>query len=214
MIIKLAKAYVATEDWGKAITAYETALAADPTNAQIAYDLGKAYAEIENYKKAMATYQKAINLPGNKPIWTYELGLMYFESNDFPTAITLIQQAAEKGLPKDLTYYENLGMAQLGTKDFEKGIETLGEVLKKKPNDVQILDQIAQSYFQHGKWDKAIAGWDKVMIADDKNYKALYMTGMAYQRKGDIARGRSICDQAIAADPSLARLKQEKFNFQ
>jgi hypothetical protein len=36
------------------------------------------------------------------------------------------------------------------------------------------------------------------------------MIGMCYQKKGDKSKGAQLCDQAIAMDPSLARLKQQK----
>ena len=36
------------------------------------------------------------------------------------------------------------------------------------------------------------------------------MIGMAYQKKGDTDKGRMLCDKAIAMDPALKNLKQEK----
>jgi hypothetical protein len=35
------------------------------------------------------------------------------------------------------------------------------------------------------------------------------MIGMAYQKKGDTQKGKAICDNAIAQDPSLKNYRQE-----
>jgi hypothetical protein len=36
------------------------------------------------------------------------------------------------------------------------------------------------------------------------------MTGLAYQKKGDMAKGTQLCEQAIKLDPSLKNFRQEK----
>jgi hypothetical protein len=39
------------------------------------------------------------------------------------------------------------------------------------------------------------------------------MTGVAFQKKGDKARGIELCEKAIQMDPNLAQLKSQKFAF-
>jgi len=45
---------------------------------------------------------------------------------------------------------------------------------------------------------------------DAKNAEAMYMEGMCFQKKGEKQKGQAICDKAIALDPSLQNLKQQK----
>jgi Tfp pilus assembly protein PilF len=49
-----------------------------------------------------------------------------------------------------------------------------------------------------------------LLAIDNKSARSLYMIGLAYQKKGDVAKGQELCDKAIAMDPSLAKLKEQK----
>ena len=100
-------------------------------------------------------------------------------------------------------YYQGLGL-------LDKCIELLKKVLEKKPADLELLNTIADIHYKIGKYQEAMDYWDKIIGYDKQNAKALYMIGMCYQKKGDKSKGAQLCDQAIAMDPSLARLKQQK----
>jgi tetratricopeptide (TPR) repeat protein len=83
-------------------------------------------------------------------------------------------------------------------------------VLDKKPGDLVLLYSVADVYYHMKKYDEAIDYWDKILYFDKENSKSLYMIGMAYQKKGETGKGRELCDKAIAMDPSLKNLKQER----
>lgn len=211
--LKLGKAYLEQEDVGKANAALLNAVRLDPKDAETYYQLAMCQEETNNYKKAISYFEQAIALQPEKYIWIYELGTLYFSNNENEKAIAAYEKAAAAGQPRDMNFLNNLGFAQLGTKDYEKGIATLNEVLVKKPGDVEVLYAMAQAHYQHGKFDKAMQLWEKVIAEDDTNFRAMYMMGMCYQRNGNITKGREICDRAIAGDPSLSKMKQEKFSF-
>ena len=86
----------------------------------------------------------------------------------------------------------------------------LQQVLKKKPQDQELLYNIADAYYRNGKYEDAITYWDQVLAIDKANARSLYMIGMAYQKKGDNGKGIQLCDRAIQMDPSLKSLKTEK----
>ena len=211
--MRLAKTFLETEDYGKAIIAFESVLKRNPANGEAAYELARCYVESNNYKKAMPLYLQAINSSPTKHMYVYELAMIYFGLGDYTNAIAGFEKAASLGMPKDLAYLENLGMAQLNTKDFKTGIATLEALLLKKPNDPDVTYLIAQAWYKNQKYEKAREMWEKVIAIDETNYRALYMIGMTLQKTGKIAKGREICDRAIFLDPSLAKMKQEKFNF-
>lgn len=211
--MRLGKAFIQTEDYGKANVAFMAALQKNPANGEASYQLAQSFAESNNYKKAIPYYQQAIASQPTKYMWVYELGMLYFGQANYENAIAYFEKAASLGMPKDLAYMENLGLAQINTKDYKKGIATLEELLVKKPDDPTIIYLMGQAYYQHEKYDKAREMWEKVFALDETNYRALYMTGMAWQKSGKIGKGREICDRAISLDPSLAKMKQEKFSF-
>jgi tetratricopeptide (TPR) repeat protein len=121
-----------------------------------------------------------------------------------------ILEAGEKGYKRDNDYLENLGIAYLNVGDLDQGVAILGEILKKKPSDLNILNMVAEAYYYKGKYQLAIDYWDQVLFYDKTNASSLYMIGLSYQKKGEKAKGIALCDKAIEMDPGLASLKQKK----
>ena len=73
-----------------------------------------------------------------------------------------------------------------------------------------MLYNIADAYYQTGKYQEAIDYWDKILQADKQNASALYMIGLSYQKKGEKEKGEQLCEKAMQMDPSLKKLKEEK----
>ena len=73
--------------------------------------------------------------------------------------------------------------------------------------------QVAQAYFKVEKFQQAADTYYKVYENDPSNGRALFMTGVAYQKKGDKNKGIAFCEQAIRMDPELAQMKTAKSIF-
>lgn len=198
------------ENYGDALKYLTAASKEDPKNAEIPYMIGRSYADMLNYTLAIPFYQKAIELDGSKYGWIYELGLICYAQNDNKNALKYIQEAGDKGYPKDNGYMQNLGIAYIDAGNFDAGIVVLTELLKKRPSDMNLLDMVAQAYYENKKYDDAMNYWDTVLGYDKTNASALYMIGMCYLKKGDKSKGTQLCDKAIEMDPSLAVYKQKK----
>jgi tetratricopeptide (TPR) repeat protein len=198
------------DNYGEAIKTLQDAAKEDPSNAEIPYMIAHSYADMMNYRQAIPYFEKAIALNPTQSYWIYELGLICYAMHDDKNALKYILMAGEKGYKKDNDYLENLGIAYLNVGDLEQGVAILGEILKRKPSDLNILNMVAEAYYYKGKYQLAIDYWDQVMYYDKNNASALYMIGMSYQKKGDKEKGQFLCDKAIELDPSLASLKQKK----
>jgi Tfp pilus assembly protein PilF len=188
------------------------AIKEDPSDLDAIVLLGRVYIEVSDYSSAISVYRQALLLNENNNQLLYEYALLHSSLRKEKEAVMYFELAVEKGFKPDLGYYENLGMAYLSF-DIEKGIEILNKVLEKKPKDAEILYQIAQAYYKSKSYLKAATAFYRVYENDNKNAKALYMTGIAYQKKGDKALGNSLCEQAISIDPTLAESKQLKVAF-
>jgi len=202
--------FLQEENYGAVVQLLEQQLAKGNKDPQLFYQLGKTYVELSNYKKAVGFYEEAINRDTTQSRWVYELAMVCFAVPDDAKAVAYFELAALRGYPKSNDYLENLGMAYLNSKKPEKGIAILQDLLKRKPGDIQLLNVVAEACYRSERFQEAIDTWDQVMLHDPKNAKALYMIGMSYQKKGDKAKGVQLCDQAIALDPTLKNLKQEK----
>ncbi|RYY57045.1 MAG: tetratricopeptide repeat protein [Chitinophagaceae bacterium] len=204
------KVHYEQENYGEAIKYLTAAGKEDPANAEAPYMIARSYADMLNYKQCIPFFQKAIELDASKNNWMYELGLIYYAIHEDKQALKYILMAGEKGYKKDNEYLENLGIAYLNSGNLEEGVKILGEILKKRPSDLNVLNMVAEAYYYKGKYQQAMDYWDQVLVYDMQNASAVYMIGMCYQKKGDKDKGQQLCDKAIQMDPSLAALKQKK----
>jgi tetratricopeptide (TPR) repeat protein len=206
----LGKVYFEQEDYGNAIKNLTTATTEDPGNADVQFMLGRCYMNMQNYKQAVPFYEKAIQMDSTKTEWMFELGIMCNAMYDNKNSLKYILLAGEKGYRKDNIYLENLGIAYLEDGQFELGISTLTDLLKRRPSDINILYMIAEAYYDKKNYDQAINYWDMVLQNDKNHAKSLYMIGICFQKKGDKSKGQGLCDRAIQMDPSLAALKSKQ----
>lgn len=206
----IGRAYYEQDDLGKCIQFLEAAAKEDPANAEIPHTLATAYTNMQNFKLAIPHFQKAISLQPNNNRLLYELALVYYGMNDNQNALKYMLEAGEKGYRKDNEYLQNLATAYMNAGKFNEGLDVMKSVLEKRPTDLGLLDMIAETCYDAGKYDEAINYYNKILALDEKKAEALYMMGMAYQKKGQVDNGRKLCDKAIAMDPSLSNLKQEK----
>lgn len=206
----IGRSYYETDDLGNGIKFLETALKEEPGNAQIPHLLATAYTNMQNFKQAIPYFQKAITLePGNNR-FIYEMALAYYGMSDDQNALKYLLEAGEKGYKKDTEYMQNLTTALMNAGKFSEGLEMMKQTLAKRPTDIGLIDMIAEACYDAGKYDDAINFYNKILLIDEKKAEALYMMGMAYQKKGQVEKGRALCDKAIAMDPKLSSLKQEK----
>lgn len=205
----LGKSYYELEDYGHAFSYLPTAATEDPKNAEIPYLIARAYVDMNNYKPAISYFQKAIALDSSNVQWIYECALVYATIYDDVSAIKYYDIAASKGYKKDNDFYENLADSYIASGQASRGLQILQELVVKKPADLELLNSLGFTNYKLKKYDAAIEYWDRILSYDKQNGRALYMIGMAYQKKGDTQKGKELCEKAIAIDPSLKNLKQE-----
>jgi len=198
------------EDYGKAEKYLKLALAKNDKDAEANYTLGLTYLELENNKGAIEEYQKAIALEPTKNLWIYELGLICYNQNDYKSALKYFDMASNNGYNKTNDFFENYGFAQIYTGDSENGIKTLGIVLERKPNNTELLNNIAHAMYDTKKYNEALDYFKKLLDLNPKDAPSLFMAGLTLQKLGQKEKGQKICDNAIAMDPSLTMYRQKK----
>ncbi|HEY0732683.1 MAG TPA: CDC27 family protein [Chitinophagaceae bacterium] len=205
----IGKAHYETENYGEAIKFLNIAAQEEPANAEVPYMIARAYADMMNYKQAIPQFEKSLQLQPDNNRLMYEMGLIYYAMHDDKNSLKYILMAAEKGYKRDNEYLENLAIAYLNNKQWDKGLEILTEALNRRPSDINLLNMVAEANYDAAKYDAAIEYWDRILALDKTNAPALFMIGMSYQKKGEKQKGMALCDKAIEMDPSLARNKQK-----
>lgn len=208
----IGKSFYELENYGQSQKFLNETLAENPRKVEAVTLLGKVLIELSDYRQAIAVYNKTLQLDPDNNQLIYELALLYSTMNNDKEAVKYFELAAQKGYKTDLDYYENLGLAYLDN-DLNKGVKTLAKVLESKPDNPEILFQIAQAYYKVEKFQDAADTYYKVYQSNPANSRALYMTGVAYQKNGDKNKGVDFCEKAIRMDPTLAQLKSQKFSF-
>lgn len=206
----IGRSYYEMDDLGKAIPLLDVAANAEPKNADIPHLLAIAYTNMQNFKQAIPYFQKATSLEPTNARFVYEMALAYYGMNDDQNALKYMLEAGEKGYKMDNEYLQNLSTALMNAGKFEQGLAMMKQTLAKRPTDIGLMDMIAEACYDAGKHDEAINFYTKILEVDSKKADALYMMGMAYQKKGQAENGRLLCEKAIAMDPSLRNLKQDK----
>lgn len=204
----LGMSYYNLEDYGKAEKYLKEAMAKNTQDAYAAYTLGKTYLELEDEKSAIVQFQKAIELEPQSQ-WMYELGLVFYNQNDYKSALKYFEMAANKGYNKSNDFYENYGFAQLYSGDTENGIKTLNIVLERKPNNKELMNNIAYAMYGTKKYNEALDYFKKLLDINPKDATTLYMAGLTFQKLGQKEKGQKICDNAIELDPSLKKYRQK-----
>lgn len=198
------------EDYGKAMDHLQKAIIKNSKDAQAYYTLGRTYLELENEKDAISSYKHALEIDSSKYQWKYELGLIYYNKDDYKNALLYFDAASHSGLNKNNDYYENYGFAQVYNGDAKGGMATLELLIKRKPNNTELLKNIASAMHTTKRYEAAIIYYEKLLTINPKDASSLFMAGMTFQKMGQKAKGEKLCDKAIEMDPSLAKNRQKK----
>jgi tetratricopeptide (TPR) repeat protein len=205
----IAKSYHKLEDYKNSSTYLKAAAIDDPKNADIPYTMANIWQNSNNAQRAIDMYEVAISLDTSKAAWILELAEIHNQMGNFNKATECYERALAKGTTSDLSLQTTIGLAYLNGGEYKKGVEVLEKVIIKKPMDRGLYTDMAYAFYEAKKYSDAIKWWDEVLKIDKNDYKTLYMIGVAFQKDGQDAKGKKICDIAIGKDPSLSSLKKE-----
>jgi tetratricopeptide (TPR) repeat protein len=140
----------------------------------------------------------------------YETALAYSSMPDDRSAVMFYELAMKKGYTVDDDFIENIANSYMSAGMPDRSIELQMELLKKRPGDLSLLYNIAQTYYETKRYDQAIDTWQQLLTFDKENARAVYMIGLSYQHKGDKSKGKGICNKAIEMDPKLKDYRHVK----
>ncbi len=191
-----------------AITLYQQALQLDPKNARAHTNFGTALQQTDDFRGAYKEYQTAYKLdPKN------EIGDLYLMGT--------IDENFDDGNKAWNEYQDYLKAAPGGT--YAAQAKARVAVLGKNVKATQKLQTQAQlaaarsageaidaalKLQQAGKYDEAIAEYQKAIAVDPNNDQYWYSEGTAYQAKGDIPNATKCYEKAISLAPKNDTYKQ------
>lgn len=150
---------ITTDQADEARKKLEDAIAAEPNNANLYYNLAFLYDQIKDSDKAIEYYQKAVDLEPD-----------YFEAN-FNIAVVYYNQAADlikKANEMDLKTYQKNGKAieDEAREGFKKAMPYLEKASQIKPDDLTVLETLQTVYSQLKMNEKVVEVSKKIQALE------------------------------------------------
>ncbi|MGQ7830928.1 SPOR domain-containing protein [Altererythrobacter sp. Z27] len=153
-----AKAQVALEkgQFSKAVSHAESAVLADPRNAQSRALLGAAYLEAGRFQAAATSFSDAMELGDSDPRTVLSYALAQIALGNSREAVDALDGARNDIDPADL----GLALALAG--DANEGVAVLSDALRSGQSSAKLRQNLAYAYALQGNWRAA-----RVMVAED-----------------------------------------------
>jgi tetratricopeptide (TPR) repeat protein len=201
---------LALEQQGKypeAQAAWESAIMAQPRNAQAYAHLGLIEARSEQYPAAIAHYRKAKTLNPAIPQLNLNLALALFKSGSFSEAGQLFQTELKKH-PGDQRLTILVAMSHYGAREYAAAIPLLKEAAAADQRNLPLRLTLAHCYLWTKQLDATLAVYKEILNIDPDSAEADMIAGEALDEKGDNA---GAVQQFRAAE--LANPKEPNVHF-
>ncbi len=145
-------------------------------------DLGKAYLVEDSLDTAEKLYKKGIERnPNNKNLFI-DLAAVYLKKKDFNEAIKYANHAISLN-PGNIIAYYNLAKAYFSLGKYQEA-KLAYENACRTNRHVEWFKELGDTYFRLGEYNSAIQSYQKVLLANPRNYSALSNAGLAYYQIG------------------------------
>lgn len=133
-----------------------------------------------------------------------DLGTRLYKNEDYKEALEAFKKAAESD-PALLKAWENLGWAHHKLSQNQDAITIWDTLLKIKPEQTPLLNQIGIIYFESGSWEKAIQRFEESLKITPKQTDIEFRLALAYVALGQPDKAASIYKNIFKEVPDNAK---------
>ncbi len=186
-----------------------------PTSAENLVNLANAYAGMHKNEEAIRLYRKALEQSGDNPLIKRQLAAILIDEGEFDEALQVIESVAEQE-PGDYPTQILLGRAQVGARQFLKGIETLKAAAASSRAPVEAEFYLGIAYEQSGDFQEAVRVFTR-LVENARNGSAEHRANLpvfqqhlaaAYQDLGEFKQAIAIYEEMMkgeaAGNPRMA----------
>lgn len=158
---KIAKAYLAIGNRGKALENYKLSAEANPEDAFIKYEYARLLLASKKYKDASDIFEELIYIDYKNPNYHYQKGLALEKLKDstalnrFMSAYNL-DETHQKAIYKIARFHLSKRHHQSSHKYIDKGLESYAE-------NIELISLKAQNYYYQDYYDQAITWFKKLL---------------------------------------------------
>jgi tetratricopeptide (TPR) repeat protein len=197
-------AFMARQDVDKAITAYNSALEADPDNAGTLVLRGWAYQHKGQDDQAMTDYNLALQKRFNFGSAYNDRGTLYLRKGALQSALDDFT-AAIKFAPNMLVGYTNRARVETLNKQYDAALADFAAAEKIDPNAPQLHSNRCVAYGAMGKFDEAIADCNVVIEKNQRNQYAMGNRADVYLARGNLDAALKDYNAILSLNPNNVR---------
>ena len=180
-------AYVARNDFDRAIADYTQAIAINPNDSDYINSRAALYELKNDMPRAMADYDKAIQL-NPKSVYAYNnRGANFQRKGDYARASADYGEVIRLQPNNVDAWAARCWVRAAGGREVQQALSDCNQALKIKADAPDVLDTRGFVHLRLGKSDDAIKDYDAALKLEPKLAGALYGRGLAKQKKGDKA---------------------------
>jgi tetratricopeptide (TPR) repeat protein len=200
--------FLSRDDYSRAITLFEKAVAIDQEYAEAWYQVGYCYGVLGRHKEALEASKKAAQL---RPRWseTYiNIGASNYALKNYEAAADAYRQATKLNPYKaEIQYSLGLSLNKLGRTDEE--ILAYKRALALKPDYANVFELLGIAYFKKNDYAQSVTAFDqlKTYKPDAKTYNYL---GESYFALGKTEESLEAFNNAVNFNPSF---DQARYNL-
>lgn len=165
---------------------------------------GLCYKELGDTASAIDNYLEAVSEnPDNYDAFV-ELGILHWGKKD-PLAEEYLKSALDIR-PDGIDALYALGMQYQGADKLNEALETYTDILKLDSTHRSAYFNMGYIQYQHLQlYDEALVNFNQAVRVDPKYYQAVYMRGLCYEAKGDVAKAKREYSYAIELNPNYGK---------
>ena len=202
------------------------------------YDLlGNLYSKLEDYKSAIKYYKESLKLQDDPEV-RYFVAKCYYKLNNYDTALKEIRKALRKNKAAkyyllaskiamdkgDTNYALKYGREALKLQDSPEVRLLLSEVLLSageyeeiihilkdlaKSGNLKALQILGDALEKSGRYDDAIAIYDRIVEIDENNINALKGLARIYLKKKDLENARNVLENLVKIVPENKEVNED-----
>jgi tetratricopeptide (TPR) repeat protein len=116
----------------------------------------------------------------------------------------------DKNIPVAMRFAEELAVYYKNTRDYERAYTYYGQLLEKKPTDVNYLSGSAECAFGLGKTDEAVTLYGQIISIDTNNLRANIFLGSYYFMRAE--QSKKQLDKAFLAIKSPTSMQRARYH--
>jgi tetratricopeptide (TPR) repeat protein len=178
----LGKVLLAEEEYQKAITAFDRAVANGSTSESIMIDQATAYFYTQQYEKAIAPLRQALLIESRSNAAHHMLGKVNFMLGRFDEAVNELELVL-KSKPTDFDTGYTLALAYLKQKKLAPAQQIFSRMLRNLGNKPEVHILFGRAYRETEYLNEAIEEFKKTIALNPKHPGAHFCLGLSYLLK-------------------------------